>query len=103
MPIPSAKSFIKEYTRHKILSKKTLEKLNRTYLHERVYVTLSSHDTFNRVKTAGVITDINDTLGKHFRFTIVTEQGRELILLQEPATNKAIVQGSLMNVQLEVC
>lgn len=101
--VPSALNFIKEYREHKEFTKKALDKLNDTYLHERVYITLSSPETCKRAKTVGVITNINDTLGKHFRFTIVTEDGRELVIRYEPRSTKAIVQGAIVDVNLEVC
>lgn len=102
MSVPSALNFIKKYKAHKKLTRRQLDKLNDTYLHERVYITISSPETYRRTKTVGVVTNIDDTLGKDYRFTIVTEQGRELVVRQEPESTKAIVQGVLMDVRLEV-
>ncbi len=102
MSVPSALNFLKQYEAHKSASQETLNKLNDTYLHERVYITLSCPETFKRLKTAGVITSIECTLSNYFRFTIVTEQGRELIVRHDIITDKALVQGELMDVKIDV-
>ena len=98
----SALHFLKSFKEHEISSQQTLKSLNDTYLHEKVYVTLSCPEIYKRTKTAGVITAIERTLGKYFRFTIITEQGRELIVRLELASEKAFVQGNIMDVKIEV-
>ena len=102
MSIPSALNFLQHYHRHKQYVKKELDKLNEQYLYERVYITISCSDIYQRTKTAGVITDITGTLSDYFRFTIITEEGKELILRQDLNKQKGIIQGALMDVKIEV-
>lgn len=98
----TALEFIQQFREHKELTKRQLDKLNETYLHEHVYITISSPDTCCRMKTAGVITKINDTLGNDYRFTIVTENGREIVIRQEPGSCRGIVQGVPVDIKLEM-
>lgn len=102
MSIPTALNFLENYKQHKKFSQKELDKLNTLYLHERVFITISCPDIYQRKKTAGVITNIAGTLSNYFRFTIVTEEGKELILRQEHNKNKGIIEGAIMDVKIEV-
>lgn len=101
MSIQAELNFLQSFRDHQSKSNETLKKLNDTYLHEKVYITLSCPEIYKRKKTLGVITDIGKTLGKYYRFTIVTEQGRELIIRHDITSDKAMTQGALMDCKIE--
>ena len=100
--VPSALNFLENYKKHQQHTKKVVKTLEDKFLHERVYITLTCLDTLRRTKTAGVITDIAGTLGTYYRFTIVTEQGRELTLRREMNSDKIMLQGSVMEIKMEI-
>lgn len=99
--VPSALNFLENYRKHQQHTEKVVKSLEDKFLHERVYITLTCLDSLKRVKTAGVVTDISGTLSTYYRFTIVTEQGREMTLRHDINSDKTMLQGSVMQIKME--